>query len=234
VVVQKRLRGVVRGETGIIENATVLILMLGVVAGLLALRACTRRSPRWLGAWVALITACCFLFAGEELSWGQHLAGWSTPEGWGQVNDQQETNLHNVSGLLDQVPRGLLTLAALVGGTIVPVLVKAGVFRFNARRLAFWIWPTHVCIPACVLALVVTLPRKLAVATNVDVPGALVSSVGETKECLLATFMALYLWSLYRRLRRNEAESANVVPMSQPRGHGPAADSSEHERRRAA
>ncbi len=39
-----------------------------------------------------------FFFAGgEEMSWGQHLFGWGTPEWLGEVNGQNETNLHNIN-----------------------------------------------------------------------------------------------------------------------------------------
>ena len=43
----------------------------------------------------ALFAAACFLFAGEELSWGQHFFGWETPASWAAHNLQEETNLHN-------------------------------------------------------------------------------------------------------------------------------------------
>lgn len=38
-----------------------------------------------------------FVAAGEELSWGQHLLGFDTPEGLKNANVQQEFNLHNLA-----------------------------------------------------------------------------------------------------------------------------------------
>lgn len=47
---------------------------------------------------VYLLFAALFLFAaGEEISWGQRLIGWETPASLRQVNNQLETNLHNMA-----------------------------------------------------------------------------------------------------------------------------------------
>lgn len=47
---------------------------------------------------VYLSLALLFLFgAGEEISWGQRLLGFQTPEPLSQVNRQEEFNLHNLS-----------------------------------------------------------------------------------------------------------------------------------------
>jgi hypothetical protein len=56
-------------------------------------------------SWVSLIKqliylglALLFLFgAGEEISWGQRILGFQTPESLSQVNRQEEFNLHNLS-----------------------------------------------------------------------------------------------------------------------------------------
>ncbi len=42
---------------------------------------------------LALVLFVCF---GEEISWGQRIWGWETPESFKAINAQQETNLHNL------------------------------------------------------------------------------------------------------------------------------------------
>lgn len=37
--------------------------------------------------------------AGEEVSWGQRVFGWETPESFAEANEQGETNLHNLEKL---------------------------------------------------------------------------------------------------------------------------------------
>ena len=75
---------------------------------------------KWLYAWVGIAAVSCFYISGEEISWGQHLLKWSTPEYWAHINDQGETNLHNTSSWLDQKPRLLLLIGTVVGGLLIP------------------------------------------------------------------------------------------------------------------
>ena len=44
----------------------------------------------------------------EEISWGQHVFFWNTPEFFLNINNQNETNFHNTTNLLNEVPRTLL------------------------------------------------------------------------------------------------------------------------------
>ncbi len=46
----------------------------------------------------------------EEISWGQHYLKWETFEILKELNNQGETNIHNISNIFDQLPRGILTL----------------------------------------------------------------------------------------------------------------------------
>ena len=40
-------------------------------------------------------------FLGEEISWGQHFFNWESPGFFENKNNQQETNLHNISNLFN-------------------------------------------------------------------------------------------------------------------------------------
>ena len=194
-------------ESGAIEWVTVAFLLVGIVAALGALRFAAGRGARWLRAWVVLLLLGAVYFAGEELSWGQHVFQWSTPEQWQRLNDQQETNLHNVHALFDQLPRALLTLGALVGGIAVPLYR-----RYSAQRLRllsdqdddawpYWLWPTWACLPVSVAVIVVSPFDKLVESFGDAAPDWLYMKGGELKECLLALFILMYLLSLHRRLR---------------------------------
>ena len=75
------------------ENLTALWFLLAGL--LLAATACRERS--WPLRWVYMLATAAFLFAaGEEISWGQRLFGWATPEFLRDLNDQGETNIHNI------------------------------------------------------------------------------------------------------------------------------------------
>jgi len=122
------------GEAGAIEWLTVVFLLAAIVYGARVLRLAAGRGPRWLVVWALLLLLGAVYFAGEELSWGQHVFQWTTPETWRQLNPQQETNLHNVHALFDQLPRALLTLAAFVGGIVVPLYRRRAAKRPSARQ----------------------------------------------------------------------------------------------------
>lgn len=57
-----------------------------------------RQAKNYPAMVVAILLAIVlFVMAGEELSWGQRIFGWSTPENYAKINAQSETNLHNLA-----------------------------------------------------------------------------------------------------------------------------------------
>ena len=76
-------------EDRIVEWATVWLFLAAGVAGLYW--SVGRR--RMFDGFVALF---CLFVAGEEVSWGQRLIGYSAPEFFLRNNFQQELNLHNL------------------------------------------------------------------------------------------------------------------------------------------
>src|SRR5690606_24599741 len=100
--------------------------------------------PVWLKLWLAAGALGCLYIAGEEISWGQHIIGWGTPEYWAALNDQNETNLHNTSSWLDQKPRLLLEIGVVFGGLVMPLIARwkgAGGFPAWLRLIA-----PHACL----------------------------------------------------------------------------------------
>jgi hypothetical protein len=77
--------------------------------------------------WIVLWAMACTYFAGEEASWGQWYFGWESPEWFESVNDQGETNLHNMSSWADQKPRALVELFILISGVIIPLCRMLGI-----------------------------------------------------------------------------------------------------------
>jgi len=46
--------------------------------------------------WYLLLSLLLFFGGGEEISWGQRIFGWKTPETFEKENIQRETNIHNL------------------------------------------------------------------------------------------------------------------------------------------
>ena len=190
-------------EGGPVETGTVLVLLPGIVAGLLLVLRYRRRLPSpWLAVWMALTTLGCVYMAGEELSWGQQWFGWATPHSLQALNDQGETNLHNVSSWFDQKPRILLEIWVLVGGLLYHLWRKFVGRTVPVEHWASWFWPSPLVIPSALLAILVKLPDRLNDWFALPVPPPFDMRESETQEYYFALFLTLYLCSVYARLRR--------------------------------
>ncbi len=192
------------GELGLVELLTPVLLVVAIVAGIAAWRHRHRAADPRLGVWLLCLIAGCIYFAGEEISWGQHLFGWDTPQALLAINDQGETNLHNMSSWFDQKPRWALEVFVVIGGVIVPLLRRYRPGRWLARW-PNWFWPTHVCVCSAILVVTVRLPERIndALGTNLFSP---MIRYSEAQELFFAYFLMLYLLSLRRRL------SAESIP----------------------
>ncbi|MHC4513838.1 MAG: hypothetical protein ACYTGW_21530 [Planctomycetota bacterium] len=202
-----------KSEFGVVEIGTFALLLIAVVLGVMVLLRRKQVDSPLFGPWVLLLTLGCFYFAAEEVSWGYHwgwqLFGEEFSRQLQEHNDQGETNLHNLPGLLggilDNLPRFLLSFAALGGGILVPLWGK---YKRPVTWPTPWIWPTMACLPVSVLVWVIRIPRR--VFRWLDHPEQYRREwrSGETMEYLLAVFLMLYLASLLWRLRKDQLTGA--------------------------
>ncbi len=190
-----------KGEAGIVENATVIFLVIAIGYCISSLMLASRQLlSAYLKAWLVLLILGAAYFALEEISYGQHMFGWDTADTWKELNDQDETNLHNVHSIFDQVPRALLTLGILVGGIILPLYWQIRDIERDESDRFYWQWPTVDCLT---IGLFVILIRPILSVFEIDI-----INTGETKENLFALFILLYCISLRSRLRlRRESGS---------------------------
>ncbi len=90
-------------EDGVFETLTAVLLFLAAILYFRAARQASRLGHalplRLLLGFFALF---CLFFCMEEISWGQRLIGWETPEWAKSINSQQETNLHNLVNKVDE------------------------------------------------------------------------------------------------------------------------------------
>lgn len=137
-------------ETGPIENLTVVALVGGGVVCFRRLWRLRRRPALFLLA-TALLGTLFVVAAGEELSWGQRLLGFQSPEFFAQHNAQREANLHNLIA-------GGVKLNRLVFGTglFIAVLVYCSLLPVGYRR-----WPS---VRRLADALAVPVPRVRHIA----------------------------------------------------------------------
>jgi hypothetical protein len=124
------------------------------LAGMLFLKAFlgTRhnREPRLKRLSYLALTALFIAFAGEEISWGQRILGFKTPEKLEKVNHQEETTFHNLKWIAgeeeDQVLplniEQIFLLFVVTFGFLVPVaaLVSKRAHQFFDRFMPVLPW----------------------------------------------------------------------------------------------
>ena len=191
-----------QSELGPVETGTVVVLLSGILAGLIAFQKVGKLPTRWLTGWLILAIVGSIYFCGEEASWGQHWLGWETPQAISNLNDQNETNLHNTSSWLDQKPRFLLELGVLVGGLLYPLYLwlRRRTRPSDPADIHYWIWPSRQLLPTALLAIIIGLPQRLEKLLGWPVPYPLDIRASETQEFYFALFLSLYLWSFQKRL----------------------------------
>lgn len=187
-------------EHGIVEWLTPLALLPGIVFGLLALKLWENLPGSASRLWLLLVTLGAFYMAGEEVSWGQWLFYWDTPEAFSAINDQNETNLHNTSSLFDQKPRLLLELWALIGA------IRAWYWSFKGRQddigtTAYWFWPTLPLAWTGILSALAMMPERMTDWWGVPPPFPFNIDAPETQELILGVFLTFFLASAYTRLK---------------------------------
>ena len=188
-------KGALHSEGGPHETLQFLFALGGLIYALRCLFHLIKNPQPFLMFWTACFALGCFYIAGEEVSWGQHIFEWGTPEFWSGINDQNETNLHNTSSWLDQKPRLILLIGVIVGGLIIPALrhTKADLLP----KMFIRIYPPAILAPTALLALTVKVIDKI----DEQLPETVIfSRASEVEELYLFYFVLLYLVILRRRL----------------------------------
>ena len=131
-----------RRKEGPLEWATAGVLPIGIVAALVAFRRRSVFPVKWFGSWMIICAAGMFYFMGEELSWGQHIFHWETPDAVKEINRQDETNLHNINTFLGRKPKQVIELWTIVGCIVMPIVLARRSPRPDPRtQIAPWFWP---------------------------------------------------------------------------------------------
>lgn len=194
-----------RSETGPGENLTAVLF---VVSGVLAFFIARQKDVilfAWLRGGFYAIGAVGLLVAGEEWSWGQHFFNWQTPDWLASINKQRETNLHNAAeNLLDQKPRAVFTITALLFGFFVP-LFRPRLRWLDRYPVIDWLLPGRFLIPTTLVLFLPRLFERIQFWTDAGLTGrffATTRDYQELQELLIAVFVFLYLANILLRIRR--------------------------------
>ncbi len=205
-------------KEGGVEWLGVICLLAALIYGLPTYIRHRHRLPaRWLKVWFGLVLFAMFFLAGEEISWGQHLGLWDhedVPAVIRTINDQNETNLHNITNALDQNPTNLVVIATLVGCVIIPIYLKIKGRTLPPHDPGYWFWPTAAVLPAGIGVLLIRFPHRIYrwTAGEIPVEVEVYWRHSEVHECYIAMLFAIYLVSAVWRLRQMPA--AGLAPIT--------------------
>jgi low affinity Fe/Cu permease len=128
-------------EDGLFETATAVVLFVCIVLLVGAVRRDAWRADRRLAAAMLAIAFAFLLLMLEELSWGQRIVGWETPEDIGELNAQDETNLQNMFVGYNQLIRLAIALVRTHGARAAGAAGGGRLFR-SVRHLCPRLWRT--------------------------------------------------------------------------------------------
>lgn len=194
-------------EDGPVENATAFLFIIASMTMLVHGVRLYRVSGHTLLASLALLTGILFfIFAGEEISWGQRIFGIEAGEFMSQHNWQNETNLHNLH-------TDLFNIAFHYGAFA--VLIIAPLFRSRVLTLAKRIRLSNIIEPF-VAPLWLAMPSYMLLGFLdsrfifiIEKPWAATAYL-----LTLAVGCALLLWQLVDSVRNTRATQAKLLSLS--------------------
>ena len=187
-------------EDGFAENMQVLFLSLAFLLSLPIVRRLWKAGDRgivflYLGVSIALV----FLI-GEEISWGQRIFGWETPESFKAASKQPETNIHNLYVVWDFCKWMQLLVGAY--GTLLPLLFLRFPVAARYRKTISLLVPHYVLIPYFLFLFVWRIYRTVFEPPNKYY--LVISQFNEVLELILYVGVMLFMIFQLRQTRQSQ------------------------------
>jgi hypothetical protein len=213
--------GMLANEDGIAEwGQWVFLVALIVIYARLAI-ALWRQHQRLLALLYAVAMVAVIFTAGEEISWGQRIFGWMTPGALEDINNQGETNIHNIGSLL-KIFNVVIMLVAFIAALL--PLVRWSAWRGRARSIAgYALIPPVALIPAFGMEFAYRAIRLLFLPT----PRYTLTKLSEIAE--LSFYFALVVfgvlaWRVIVRGWRPSSDGGAPAPSLAPTSGPPASE----------
>ncbi len=188
----------VAGEDGLAENIQVVLFGLTFLLGLLVARRYWQAGYKLITFLYLFLCIGLVFLIGEEISWGQRIFGWETTGMMAEINTQNETNIHNISGF----KTAFKWVQMLVGayGLLLPLIIGRWRDLPGLRELWAAIVPHRVLIPYFGLMFFWKFYRNLF-----EAPAHWEFALAEYNEILeLVLAMGLFLFMVFQ-LRRDRS-----------------------------
>ena len=169
-------------ENGFIENLQAIFVLVSII--ILIKIKFNLKKINFVNLFIIIKIFALIYYLGEEISWGQHFFKWDSPVIFQEINNQKETNLHNISNLFDQLPRALVFFWCAFSIILIKFIK---IKNKNNEDLFLLISPNKKLIYISLLLLVLSIPdivvdifnlhpghyEKLVTGGTVDIPVAI-------------------------------------------------------------
>ncbi len=181
-------------ETGWLEISHIILPLIAAAMALRMVFAFRQSGDTVMMAICAFAVVAGLFVAGEEASYGQHFFKWQADGIFLELNDQKETNLHNIGSWLDQKPRALLEVASILVGLVIPFM-QARVRRWMPKVFKPFV-PGFWFMPIAILIQLAEIPKRLGLMDAGLFPQIRYS---ELQEFFLYYFLVLALMHIAER-----------------------------------
>ena len=151
------------GENGLVENTQIIFIFLSIIYFFLFIKKNNTQLKLLDKLFIYLYILGLLYYFFEEISWGQHFFYWDTPIFFSEINHQNETNFHNTSNLLNELPRSLLTLWCIIPFVLVKFLKNINIKPF----LIYFFYPSKNLKKISILILIFYFPDFLFDKLNI-------------------------------------------------------------------
>ena len=192
-------------EDKIVETLQVICWIISFVLTIIVVKKSAAAGEILVSVLFGVLAAGIIFMIGEEISWGQRLFGWETPESYAAINKQEETNLHNIHGV-GFTFKWLHMIIGGYGGLLPIVLVFTGILS-EQRKILSRLVPHVTLIPFFLLPFLWRFYRNLF-----DAPKDfyfVVSEYSEVMELVLASGFVFFLLFQKRQFTRNQTVAPN-------------------------
>ena len=179
-------------EDGLVEYGTAAVLFGGGTFAVLSARILFKLDHSYLG-FIHLLLAIVFTVGAlEEISWGQRIFGWGTPDAISEINIQNETTFHNIKTLETVIYTALswISIAAIFG-----TFLRFVLHRQRRLTTADFILPGTITTPLLSLYLIWTLDALDPILRNLPYRTA----GSEYGDLLLGLAVVLFGFETWRR-----------------------------------
>jgi len=152
-------------ENGFIENLQTVFVLVSII--LLIKIKFHLKKLNFVHLFIIIKIFALTYYLGEEISWGQHFFKWNSPIIFQEINNQKETNLHNISNLFDQLPRALVFFWCAFSIILIKFIKLK---NQNSKKFFFLVSPNKKLIYISFLLLALSIPDIIVDVFNLH-PG---------------------------------------------------------------